>query len=290
MSVKLLFVALLLCFCALSQARPLWGVTGHALIASIAQTLLSTESTQKALTLLPANQGQLSQIASWADQIKDESQWSWSAPLHYINTPNWECAYNPLTDCPNQVCVAGAIFNYTNQLANPGSATFNATQDALKFVVHFVGDIHQPLHVAFASDRGGNTIDGTYFNSKDDLHEIWDTYLINTRMSQDFSGSQSEYLKYLITAMNTTYQADSEVWSVCNNTKTSPYACPDEWASETADKACLFAYTDQNGNHIQNGFSLGQAYFDFAQNTLDQQLIKGGIRLARTLNNIWGSN
>jgi len=277
-----------LCGLCLTQARVLWGPTGHALTASIAQVMLSAESNKHALALLPANQGNMSQVASWADQIRSQPQWAWSAPLHYINTPNWACDYVPKTDCANSMCVAGAIFNYSNQLANPGKATFNDTQDAFKFTIHFLGDIHQPLHVAFASNEGGNTIEGTYMNQKTNLHEIWDTYLINTRISQDFSNSQGKYLTYLLDAINTTYAHESPVWGKCNNTQTSPYVCPDEWATETANQACLYAYTDQDGEHIENNFNLGQPYFDFAKNILDQQLIKGGIRLAQTLNAIWG--
>jgi len=269
------------------QARPLWGPTGHALIASIAQTLLNSDSTKEALTLLPANNGQMSAVASWADQIRSDPQWEWTAPLHYINTPDWACYYNPSTDCPDNMCVAGAIFNYSNQLANPQHATFNATQDAFMFVIHFLGDIHQPLHVAFASDRGGNTIEGTYYGDDYNLHSIWDTALINTRIQTDFGGSQNDYLKYLLSEMTGVWKNQVKTWSTCNNTKTSPYVCPDEWATETAIQACTYAYTDQDGDHIENGFSLASSYFNFVKEVVDMQLVKGGVRLAQSLNAIW---
>jgi len=284
----MIVLACILLFLSVSiQARPLWGPTGHALTASIAQTLLNSDSTQEALNLLPANNGQMSEVASWADQMRSQPGWEWSAPLHYINTPNWECAYNPSTDCPDSMCVAGAIFNYSNQLANPQHATFNATQDAFMFVIHFHGDIHQPLHVAFGSDLGGNDIEGTYYGEQWNLHSIWDTGLIDTRMQTEFGGSQSQYLNYLLSQMNSEYKDQVKTWSTCNDTKTSPYVCPDEWASETASRACTYAYTDENGHDIVNGFNLGSSYYDFVKYILDQQLIKGGVRLAHTLNTIW---
>jgi len=283
---SILFVSFVLLTASI-QAVPLWGPVGHALTASIAQTLLNTDSTKQAYALLPANKGQMAAVASWADQIRSEPQWAWTAPLHYINTPDWACTYNPSTDCDDNMCVAGAIFNYTNQLAHPQGATFNATQDAFKFVIHFVGDIHQPLHVAFGSDRGGNDITGTYYGTEGDLHAVWDTSIINSRIQYSFGGSQNKYMDYLISQMNGPWKEHAAVWAKCNDTSTSPYACPDEWASETALQACDYAYTNQDGDHIENNYVLADPYYEFVKDIVDMQLVKGGVRLARTLNAMW---
>jgi len=161
-------------------------------------------------------------------------------------------------------------------------------------VIHFHGDIHQPLHVGFIGDKGGNEIEGTYFGSSTSLHEIWDTGLINSRIQYDFDGSQTKYLDYLLGQLNTTWKEMANEWSICNSTATSDeletsFACPNEWAVESAKVACNYAYVDQNGDHIANGFALAGPYFDFTKTTLDQQLSKGGIRLAATMNKMWGS-
>ena len=73
--------------------------------------------------------------------------------LHYIDTPDWACDYVKSRDCANSMCVAGAITNYTNRLLS-STVDYTARNEALRFLTHFVGDIHQPLHVAFSGDEG----------------------------------------------------------------------------------------------------------------------------------------
>lgn len=133
----------------------------------------------------------LALVADWADQARYTSEYHWTAPLHYIDirddlidgacpagssneaTRSPLCTFNYTRDCVNDFCVAGAIANYTRQLhpssgkAPPPPKGDNENDDnnspaaavALKFVVHFVGDIHQPLHCSRTTDRGGNSID-----------------------------------------------------------------------------------------------------------------------------------
>jgi len=231
-------------------------------------------------------------VSNWADQILQDPHWQWSAPLHYINTPAWACTYDNSTDCPNDMCVADAIWNYTNRLISRRSDHY-MKEISVRFTIHFHGDIHQPLHVGFITDEGGNEIDGTYFGDSTNLHKVWDDGLIGTRIQQDFGGSQEKYTQYLISQLKGPWKEMATEWAKCNQTFSDemqqPNDCPNQWASESAKVACEYAYTDQNGNHIENGFSLGQAYFNFAKQTLDEQLCKGGVRLASTLNKIWGS-
>jgi len=273
---------------AICQAEPLWGVAGHALTAQIAQFYLNPGALLEVDYFLANESGQMYLVASWADQVLKEPQWAWSAPLHYINTPDWSCTYvSGQTDCPNHMCVADAIFNYTAQLSTR-FMSYNSHEISIRFVIHFHGDIHQPLHVGFISDKGGNLINGTYYGNATNLHAIWDDGLIATRIDTEFEGSQALYLEYLLSQINGTWKELAEVWATCNSTsELSSYACPDQWARESAEVACKYAYTDQDGQHIENGFALAEPYYNFAKETLDQQLIKGGVRLASTLNKMW---
>jgi len=273
------------------EARPLWGATGHAITAMIGQTYIGANATANINQLLANVSGEMYQVASWADDILNEPQWAWSAPLHYINTPSWQCSYIPSQDCginENGLCVANAVSNYSNQLNTP-TLPHGQIEDAVRFVIHFHGDIHQPLHVGFGADEGGNTIEGYYFNDKTNLHQVWDTGIISGRIQYSFGGSLSNYVNYIISQINGNWSEMAKEWATCNSTDSDdqPLTCPNGWANESADLACEYAYTDQDGNHIENGFNLAGPYYEFVKNIVDQQLAKGGVRLAATLNKIW---
>ena len=229
----LLFISLNINYCIS------WGKEGHILTARIAQRLLSNTTQKEVYELL--NSHDLGEIANWADHIRSYEEWKWSQRLHYINTPNWECKYNQQLDCPfdqfdislllkklnnnndqndilNQVqnsntpsnydgfCfnVDGAIQNYTFRLLDL-SLSRNDHIEGLKFLVHFIGDIHQPLHVAFKSDEGGNLITGQFLEHSYNLHSIWDDVLIKHRMAINYKNDYAEYEATLISMLQNEY-------------------------------------------------------------------------------------
>ena len=193
-SFRLAIVLLLLC--AIIDPPPVagWGATGHEVVANVAWRLLSNDTRASIERILgPTIQeatsssssscpdcSPLALVADWADQARYTTAYHWTAPLHYIDvrdnlieggcpagaiddaTRSPLCAFNYTRDCTDDFCVAGAIANYTRQLHPSkihGPADDGGAKVALKFVVHFVGDIHQPLHCSRTSDRGGNSID-----------------------------------------------------------------------------------------------------------------------------------
>ena len=143
-----------------------WGPVGHTAVVHLALTELKDTAPKWVRSLTPWHwNGNLSAMGSWADDIlypdsnpTGSENWQWSRPLHYINTPDWACNYNSKRDCGDEVCIAGAIRNYTKRL----ETEFDEVQlkEAIYFLIHFVGDIHQPLHTGFTGDRGGNSIRG----------------------------------------------------------------------------------------------------------------------------------
>lgn len=143
-----------------------WGGEGHGIIARLAQSQLSDSVAGWVRELVPwHSNGSLNYMASWADTIIHENSnptgsanWQWSRPLHYINTPDWNCSYVAERDCRNDICIDGAVRNYTDRLGKESDMT--QQKEALYFLTHFVGDIHQPLHIGFRSDYGGNTVEG----------------------------------------------------------------------------------------------------------------------------------
>jgi hypothetical protein len=280
-------------FVASCTAAPLWGQTGHTTIATIAQALLNSHATQQVLKLLPDNDGQLAQIANWADEVKYTPAYEWSKALHYINTPAWACDYDRSRDCISygvaNFCVDTAVQNYTARVQN-ASLPFDQQNEALKFLTHFVGDIHQPLHVGFLQDQGGNTIYGYFLNftNSTSLHEIWDTYIIDALVLSQFGGNFSALPDYLLQQIQSgAYESDVGQWLECADS-TPDNACSPEWAMESVGFACNYSYVEADGvTHIANNFELESDYYYRNYPIVELQLAKGGVRLANVLNQIW---
>jgi hypothetical protein len=278
-----LWLICVLCLCTFGSSQPTvqWGRVGHSLTGLLANQWLNEVARSEVIRLLPEVHGDLSQVAAWADEVRN--RWSWSVPLHYINTPDWNCSYSALRDCPNQQCVDGAIQNYTARARNR-TLPFEEQSDALKFLIHFIGDVHQPLHVGFAGDRGGNAISVTFLGKSTTLHAVWDTLLIDQRMKQ-----QDNYPDWLAKRLQTDWQKNVSTWTRCAHNTTSFGTCSDEWAQESVQLACRHAYVDVDGStRIHAGFNLDKEYGVQQFHVLDVQLAKAAMRMSNVLNRVFG--
>ena len=115
--------------------------------ASVAEAFLKPETARAIKQVLRGNN--LTGVASWADEIKRQPRYRWTSTLHYSNPKDDEpaqCGYDYQRDCPDQKCVVGAIFNFTAVYDPQRQHSADVREEALKFLVHFVGDMHQPLH------------------------------------------------------------------------------------------------------------------------------------------------
>jgi len=165
-----------------------WGPQGHRTIGAIADRLLTPAARTEVAELLaadldksgrPSGRTTLESVAVWADEIRgtaaDEPRW------HYDNVP--VCGTVPPRPeyCPDAQCNSAQIERLTDVLADPGAAP-RARNEALKWLVHLVGDLHQPLHAADNGDRGGNRVAvalaGVRTRGREDLHRAWDTELL----------------------------------------------------------------------------------------------------------------
>lgn len=151
--------------------RKVRNAIAFLLVSGRLQLLTSNTASQVGKILKPGET--LESVSTWADQIKSDPAYKWSSALHFINTPDWQCAFTPTTDCAGDRCLYGAILNYT---ARSTDKTGEQQYEALKFLDHFLGDIHQPLHVAFQSNLGGNTIKGTFLGESGNLHHVSKLY------------------------------------------------------------------------------------------------------------------
>jgi len=270
----------------LTASVPLWGAGGHEITGLIAQTMLSNKAFQKVDALIPLQSGQLSKVANWADQVRSQNAFKWSSPLHFADVPDWACDFIHNRDCSDDMCVVGAVKNYTDRQNQP-KLSLAQRSEALKFFVHFSGDIHQPLHIGFLSNLGGNSLQGTFMGSKTNLHSLWDSGMMNVLLKEQFQNDQNLLAEYLVDKINNEWKKDAADWKTC--LLNDPFAsCPTEWAEDTAKLACEYAYVEADGKTpIKNNFVLDRDYYERNIDVVLVQLAKSGVRMANVLNNLY---
>lgn len=155
-----------------------WGPHGHQVVAEIAARELDPGARAEVERLLGDRASNAMREAStWADEIRGEAPWRHTGPWHYLNFERGDCSYHARENCKDGNCVVGAIERQvkilTDRKASPDQRT-----NALRFVIHFVGDVHQPLHAGFSNDRGGNDFQIRNRREGDNLHGFWDQDLI----------------------------------------------------------------------------------------------------------------
>jgi hypothetical protein len=183
-------------FLALAGPVVAWSALGHKLVGELAQRHLSRAADAEVRRLLAGEPNPtLAGVATWADGLRDADpeRFRQTTRWHYVNIRAGECRYAAERDCPDGNCVVAAIEAQRRILADR-SQPRAARRDALKFLVHLVGDIHQPMHASNRDDKGGNTyqislttdlqpeayardkyVDGVQGTN---LHSIWDYYVL----------------------------------------------------------------------------------------------------------------
>lgn len=178
---------LLLLVLSYSPLAAAWGGQGHRLVARVAETELTPQARAEVAQLLAGEPDPtLAGVASWADDLRrqDPDLGKRSSAWHYVNLAEHDCGYQPPRDCPGGNCVVAALQQQTVLLADR-SQPLAVRRQALKFVVHFVGDIHQPMHAGYAKDRGGNDFQLQFDGKGTNLHSLWDSGMIKARGLED---------------------------------------------------------------------------------------------------------
>ncbi|KAL2343969.1 hypothetical protein Fmac_005254 [Flemingia macrophylla] len=269
-----------------------WGKEGHYAICKISQGFLSEDALFAVKQLLPASaEGDLAAVCSWADEVR--FHYRWSSALHYVDTPDFKCNYEYCRDCHDSHkrihrCVTGAIHNYTVQLKSADAAgtsselnlNYNFTE-ALMFLSHFVGDVHQPLHVGFTGDLGGNSITVRWYRRKTNLHHVWDDMIIQSAVKTFYGSDLSIMIQAIQRNITDNWSNDVSIWEHCAHNYT---ACPDRYASESISLACKFAY-----RNATPGSTLADEYFLSRLPIVEKRLAQGGVRLAAILNRVFTS-
>jgi nuclease S1 len=235
-----------------------WGYEGHAVIALIAERYMTKSALAEASRLLDG--APIDTVASWADDYRHTHPET--GPWHYINIPLADTSIDMARECPDGNCVIAKTKQYLAVLSNP-NADRRAKAQALKFVIHFVGDLHQPLHDENDEDAGGNYRHVIFDGHPDNLHWIWDTGLLRDldRNPEDFAAT----LESRITAQ------DRKTWV---------QGSIEDWALQAHDLARSVAYGELGK---ASPALITPAYEHEADPVIELQLEKAGVRLASVL-------
>ena len=292
-----------------------WGCKGHQTVALIAERHLTAEARQLVEKLLEENpvdpqlkrycgsatHDLLADGSTWPDDVRNERK---NDSWHYIDIPRG-APRHPLEEyCGAQGCVTKAIAEQWAVLKD-SHVEPRKRAEALRYLVHFVADVHMPLHASTNNDLGGNCVPVHYLRRRPhqshesfspNLHAIWDTAILE----RDMEGADpAEFADYLEQSFST----ESEQWQ-----KAGIHI--EDWTWESHDLAESVAYGElqpqipveppvsvrscADGNHVgerllQRHLTAGQAYQDAAAAVVEKRLTQAGVRLALILNDAAGS-
>jgi hypothetical protein len=258
-------VFLLLALCAGPVLA--WGGPGHRVAADIAQARLRPAAAAEATRLL-AGEGatRLSDVADWADHLREDggAQAAATRRWHYVNFPGL-CEYVAARDCPDGQCVVAAI-NRNAQLLGDRTRSDDERRVALKFLVHLVADVHQPLHATPVADKGGGDYQVAWHGKGRNLHSVWDGLVLDRAMKAAGAADADAYAAHLL--------AQSPL-------PADPTRRSDRPAVDWALESCRLV---RDGGLYPPGHVIDDAYLDAHRGQLDLQLRRAGERLGDMLN------
>lgn len=250
-----------------------WGANGHRVVGEIAQRHLSNAARQGVASLI--GDTSLARISTWPDEVRSDPRWDFAAPWHYVTIDD-PASYTALPPVPAEQRdlrnIVDAILYFREVLGDAGRSTEERAV-ALKFLVHFVGDVHQPLHVGRGDDRGGNSVQLFFFGESTNLHSVWDSKLID---QADLSFTElADFIDHASDEQVTAWQDDSVL----------------DWIQESATlrEAELYPMEDFPEHVDHDGrLNLSYRYVYLKMPVVEQRLLQGGIRLAGLLNEAFG--
>jgi hypothetical protein len=268
---RLATVLLIASIVVAASARPVaWGPDGHRIVARIALASLTPQARQQVDDILAGDPQDFVEASNWADQVRPDrpETYNW----HFVDVPHGIDTYDPTRDCPptdGGDCVLAAIERLRRTLGD-ASADRGARGEALKYLIHFVGDLHQPLHSITNNDRGGNDVRVDLGGEQpSNLHAVWDRAIIARR------GLTSEqYAERLLAELE-------------RNPRQAGPIEPLAWALESHARAEAYVY--DYPEFVKDvppatPIKLGDAYFERAAPIVDERLMLAGLRLAALIN------
>ncbi|MGY5848658.1 S1/P1 nuclease [Salegentibacter sp. HM20] len=236
-----------------------WGKTGHRTTGEIAQQHLSNKAKKAIADLLDGHS--LAYVANFADDIKSDPDYRKYGPWHYVNIDPDKTEYDRAEAYKGGDLVQ-AIEKAVEVLKDKNSSR-EEKQFHLKMLVHWLGDLHQPFHVGRSADKGGNDIQVRWFGEGSNIHRVWDSQMIDSyQMSYtELTENRDKLSRNEIKALEAGELLD--------------------WVYESREMA------DELYASVEIGEKLGYEYMYKWFPTVRTQLQKGGIRLAKLLNDIY---
>ena len=235
-----------------------WGQNGHRIVGDIAADYLTPDARKEIDRVL--GHESMAIASTWMDEIKSDPAYDHTHDWHWVTIPDGmtykETKKNPNGDLIN------SIRTFIEELKS-GSLSAEEEKKKLRMLIHLVGDIHQPLHVGNGKDRGGNDTEVEWFYDDSNLHRVWDSEMIDD--------TQLSYTEFSA-AINHPSDHQIESWQ---NTDVI------DWANEAME------LRDQVYD-LPEDREIGYKYQYENRDLLDRQLLKGGVRLAGVLNEIYG--
>jgi hypothetical protein len=279
MNKRISLLALVAVSSLVSQSALAWGPRGHRLVALIAERRLSATAPDvltKARTFLQTTNAPqtnceptdpprtLADVASIPDDFRQVELALVTRDWHFVNIDNANPAYSEQRDCPTGDCVVRRL-ERMRQLLKDHSRAACDSESALIYLVHFVGDLHQPFHTGFGHlangdpDLGGNRVKVTIDGQQRNLHSVWDTTLIERQNRTD-----EQWVEHLMTDVLGS-----------RNPKTLAAGRIVDWTNESHRLAIK--------RHVKDGTTLSDEYIAASTKDVDERLLLAGLRLARLI-------
>ncbi|KAH0845146.1 hypothetical protein AYO21_01594 [Fonsecaea monophora] len=260
------------------QPSVAWGSLGHRTVAYLASTYFTPESTRMTNDLL--NGQDISEAALFPDKVRHMPQFAYTRGWHYIDaqdSPPQRCGINMTRDCAVEAgCVVSAIANHTGRVADPSLPHYLRGQ-SLRFMMHFFGDVHQPLHTE-AEDRGGNEYEVAFDRRRTNLHSVWDTLIPNKYAGM---GHDDEFTAAWLWAQRLSGADDNNERPLDGECLHDAADCALSWAGEANGYVCSYVLA-----HDVHDQDLGGDYYEGAIPVINEMIQKAGRRLAAWVNAI----
>lgn len=243
----------------LGATEPFWSATGHRVVGEVASHHLSRKARKAVARLLDGHS--LAEVSTYGDDIKSDILYRRFSVWHYVNIPP-DRRYSESEHYKGGDLVTG--IEHCISVLKDKNAPREEQAFYLKMLIHFIGDLHQPLHVGRQEDKGGNDIQLRWFDQGSNLHRLWDSNLI-----------ESYGMSYTELAANLPRWSRTRV--------------------REAQQGGLLAWVDENQDlvnrvyaSVESGDKLSYRYRYEWWDTVEQQLLLGGLRLAAVLNALYG--
>jgi len=236
-----------------------WGQVGHRAVGYIAQQRLNPEAQERLSELLDGES--LAQASTWMDEIRSDDAYDYTSTWHWVTIPDGmryaETDKNPDGDALGKTReIIGAL--------QADTLSVEREREYVRFLVHLVADLHQPLHVGTGEDRGGNEVTVVWFDEPSNLHRVWDSDMIDQK--------QLSFTELARFSTETIDDAQLEDWAD---------ASPEAWTRESMNLR-------EQVYDLPQDHEIGYEYTYENFGTLKQRLAQAGVRLADVLNDIYG--